>query len=223
VNGRLKPWLIRAGLCCGVLAPVLWAATIVLAGELRPGFDHASQYISELGERGSRTEVFMRYGSFVPTGLMHAAFAAAFGALLVRRGNDVVITALVTLLIALDGFGRVGAGLFSCEPGCASPEVFSQRVHNLTATVAFFSIIIATLLAPRVFRHHARLRPLKAYSFLSGCAAIIFLVLMRTSEATGVATGTYERLATGVLSLWVLVVAVRLWPLVEPTRPPRPG
>lgn len=201
-----------------MIAPLLWAATIVLAGEMRPGFDHASQYISELGERGSATEVLMRYGSFVPTGLMHAGFAAAFGALLMRGSRRPVITALVTALIALDGFGRVGAGLFSCEPGCASPEVLSQRLHNLTATVAFFSIIIATLLAPLVFRHHARLRPLSVYSFVSGCAGIMFLALMRASEATGVATGTYERLATGVLSSWVLVIAVRLWPLAERTR-----
>lgn len=218
MNAALKPSLIRFGLCCGVVAPLLWAATIVLAGELRPGFDHASQYISELGERGSATEMLMRYGSFVPTGLMHAAFGGAFGALLMRRGNRPAITLLVTLLIALDGFGRVGAGLFSCEPGCASPEVISQRVHNLTATVAFLSIIIATLLAPLVFRHHARLHPLSLYSFLTGCAAIVFLLLMRASEATGMGTGTYERVATGVLSLWVLVVAVRLWPLVNESR-----
>ena len=201
-----------------MIAPLLWAATIVFAGELRPGFDHASQYISELGERGSSTELLMRYGSFVPTGLMHAGFAVAFGAVLMRLGARPGLTALITLLLALDGFGRVGAGLFSCEPGCASPEVFAQRVHNLSATVAFLSIIVATLLAPLVFRHHALLRPLSVYSFVSGCAGILFLALMRASEATGVATGTYERFATGALSLWVLVTALWLWPLAERSR-----
>ena len=51
---------IRLGLICGLLAPLLWAATIIIAGELRPGFDHFSQYISELGERGSNNGFFMR-------------------------------------------------------------------------------------------------------------------------------------------------------------------
>ena len=70
--------MIRAGLLCGVLAPVLWAAVIIIAGELRPGFDHVGQYISELGERGSSNGFFMRYGGFVATGLLHLGYAAAF-------------------------------------------------------------------------------------------------------------------------------------------------
>ena len=45
-------------------------------GSLRPEYSHFSQYISELGERGSSTELIMRYAAFVPTGLMHIAFAA---------------------------------------------------------------------------------------------------------------------------------------------------
>ena len=78
--------MIRAGLLCGLVAPLLWAAAIVIAGELRPGFDHVAQYISELGEHGSATETFMRYGGFVATGLMHVGFAAAFYATLIRVG-----------------------------------------------------------------------------------------------------------------------------------------
>jgi hypothetical membrane protein len=65
----------RAGILCGVLAPLLWVTGIVLCGTLRPGYSHFAQYISELGERGSSTEFLMRYGAFVPTGLMHLAFA----------------------------------------------------------------------------------------------------------------------------------------------------
>ena len=72
IHGRGRPLSSeparRAGLLCGLVAPLLWAAVIVIAGELRPGFDHVGQYISELGERGSTTETFMRYGGFVATG-----------------------------------------------------------------------------------------------------------------------------------------------------------
>ena len=76
--------LVRGGLLCGVVAPLLWVAVIVIAGELRPGFDHVGQYISELGERGSSAEMFMRYGGFVTTGLMHVIYAAAFYAVVIR-------------------------------------------------------------------------------------------------------------------------------------------
>jgi hypothetical protein len=45
---------------------------------------------------------------------------------------------------------------------------------------------------------------------MSGCVGLIFLALMSASEATRVYAGLYERLASGVLSLWVFVSAWRL-------------
>lgn len=199
-----------AGLLCGLVAPVLWAAVIILAGELRPGFDHVRQYISELGERGSSTGTFMRLGGFVASGVLIVGYAAAFHATLARLGDRPRLTRLVAVLIAVDGIGRIGAGIFSCEPGCAAPEVLSQRLHSLSATCAFLALAAAALLGTLLFRHAPRLRPLSAYSLVSGSAGLIFLVLMVESEATHAYTGLYERLASGVLTLWVFVTAWRL-------------
>lgn len=202
--------MTRVGLVCGLVSPLLWAAAIVLAGEMRPGFDHVSQYISELGERGSSTEIFMRFGGFVGSGLLIVGYAAAFHATVARITDRPWLTLLVAALVALDGIGRVGAGIFPCEPGCAAPEVLNQRLHGLSATVAFLSIAAAALLGALLFRRDPRLRPLSAYSFASGCAGLIFLALMSASEATHVHTGLHERLASGVLTLWMFVTAWRL-------------
>lgn len=207
---QLPPQLTRAGLFCGLVAPLLWAAAIVLAGELRPGFDHVSQYISELGERGSSTEIFMRFGGFVASGVLIVGYAAAFHVTVARVTDRPRLTLLVAVLVALNGIGRIGAGIFPCEPGCATPEVFSQRLHGLSATIAFLAIAAAALLGTLLFRRNIRLRPLGAYSFASGCAGLIFLALMSASEATHVHTGLYERLASGVLTLWLFVTAWRL-------------
>jgi hypothetical membrane protein len=207
--------MIRAGLRCGVLAPVLWAVVIIVAGELRPGFDHLGQYISELGERGSSTETLMRYGGFVSTGLLHIAYAAAFYATLARLTGRRRLTLLVAALIALNGFGRIGAGLFACEPGCAAPEVIGQRLHSLSATIAFLALAAAALLGAILFRHDRRWRPLSPYSLATGSAGLLFLGLMSASEATHAYTGLHERLASGVLTLWVLVTALRLGALVD--------
>lgn len=202
--------LIRAGLLCGLIAPPLWAAVIVAAGGLRPGFDHVAQYISELGERGSATASLMRYGGFVTTGLMHVGYAFAFRAMVARLTGHPGLTLLVALLIAFDGLGRIGAGIFACEPGCAAPEVFAQRLHSQSATLAFLSIAAAALLGAVLFRAAPRLRPLAAYSLLSGGAGLAFLALMSASEANHLHTGLYERLASGTLTLWVFVTALRL-------------
>lgn len=202
--------LLRLGLACGLISPLLWAAAIILAGELRPGFDHVTQYISELGERGSSTELFMRFGGFVGSGILIVGYAAAFHATVARITNRRWLPLLVATLIALDGLGRIGAGILPCEPGCAAPEALSQRLHGLSATIAFLSIAAAALLGTVIFRRDARLRPLSAYSLASGCAGLIFLALMSASEATHIHTGLHERLASGVLTLWVFVTAWRL-------------
>lgn len=202
--------MLCAGLLCGLVAPVIWAAMIVITGELRPGFDHVVQYISELGERGSSTEILMRYGGFVATGVMHFGYALAFYVTVNRATRRSWLTLLVALLIALNGLGRIGAGIFACEPGCAAPDVLSQRLHGQSATIAFLSIASAALLGAILFRSARRLRSLSAYSLLSGAAGLIFLALMSASEATHAHTGLYERLASGVLTLWVFVTALRL-------------
>lgn len=207
--------MVRLGLLAGLLAPLLWAASIGIAGELRPGFDHLSQYISELGERGSSTGIFMRYAGFVATGVLHLGYAAAFHAALIHVSAQRRLTLLVALLIGLNGLGRIGAGMFACEPGCAAPEVLSQHLHSLAASIAFLALALAAILASRLFRTDERLRDLTAYSFATGAAGLFFLWLMSAGAAAGPYPGLYERLASGVLTLWIFVSALRLRLVLE--------
>lgn len=200
--------VIRAGLLCGIVAPLLWAAMIVVAGELRPGFDHVGQYISELAERASANAGFMRYGGFVASGLLHVAYAAAFYAALRGRSERRHLTLLVAMLIALNGLGRIGAGLYACAPGCAAPEDPVQRLHSLAATVAFLAIAAAALFGSILFRSARGMSALSLYSLATGVAGLLFLGLMSAGDIARV--GLHERLASGVLSLWVLVTALRL-------------
>lgn len=202
--------MIRTGLFCGVAAPLLWAAVILIAGNLRPGFDHVGQYISELGERGGSHAAFMRYGGFVATGLMHICYSAAFHTIVSRTTGRPGLSLLIAVLVALDGVGRIGAGLFSCEPGCQGPETITQRLHHLSASMAFLSLAAAECVAAMLFRRVPGLRSLGPYSLLSGCAGLLLLGLMLAGGAIHAYVGLIERLASGVLTLWVLVTALRL-------------
>jgi hypothetical membrane protein len=193
-----------------MLAPLLWAFAIVFCGSLRPEYSHFTQYISELGERGSSTELAMRYVGFVPTGLMHIAFAAFLYAAF--RGSR--LAALAATLLAINGLARIGAGLFPCEPGCAGPKVLlSQQLHSLSAGIGFFAFIGASVLWGIVLRGYRSLRALTPYSVASGILGLAFLLLMVWSDEQRAGTGTYERLSSGVLSVWLLVFAARLWQL----------
>lgn len=195
-----------AGILCGVLAPLLWAAAIAYCGTLRPGFSHLTQYISELGERGSSTELLMRYGAFAPTGLMHLAFAGAL-ATIFRSSRLGVIAAI---LLGLNGLARIGAGYFPCDAGCTETGSLGQRMHSLSAGVGFLALAVSTILWSVVFKRTSRLRNLAVYSVASGVLGFAFLLLMVGSAEPGTARGLFERISSGALSLWILVFALRL-------------
>ncbi|MBC7932222.1 MAG: DUF998 domain-containing protein [Rubrivivax sp.] len=200
--------LYRLGILCGLFAPLLWASAIILCGSLTPGYSHAAQYVSELGARGSSTELLIRYSGFVPTGLMHMAFAASL--YVAFRGNK--LASVAAALLALNGLGRVGAGLFPCEPGCSVPRVLlSQKLHSAASGVGFFALIGAAILWGIALRRGGRLKGLRLYSIASGLLGLVFLLLMSWSDELRAATGLYERLSSGVLSTWVFVMAARLW------------
>jgi hypothetical membrane protein len=202
--------LYKAGNLCGMLAPLLWASAIIFCGSLRPEYSYFTQYISELGERGSSTEFIMRYAGFVPTGLMHVAFAAFL--YVAFRGDRLAVIAAT--LLAINGLARIGAGLFPCEPGCAGPKLLlSQQLHSLSAGVGFFAFIGASVMWGILLRRHQSLRGLSLYSVGSGIVGLVFLLLMAWSAEARAGTGLYERLSSGVLSLWMLVFAARLWRL----------
>jgi hypothetical membrane protein len=203
----MKATLCKIGNVSGIIAPVLWAAAIIFCGSLRPEYSHIRQYVSELGERGSSTELIIRYAGFVPTGLLHIAFAAFL--YFAFKGQR--LAAIAAALLAINGLARIGAGIFPCELGCAGPRLLlSQKLHSLSSGVGFLALIGSAILWGIVVRRHQKLRHLSLYSVASGILGFAFLLLMLWSAEMKTDTGLYERLATGVLSLWVFVFAVRL-------------
>ena len=197
--------LQRIGVFCGILGPLLWLSLIAAAGAMRPGFSHITQYISELGERGSSTETLMRYAAFELTGFLYLCFASALAHFTKSR-----FTRLAACLIALDGLGRIGAGVFPCDPGCAG-LTFSQDLHHLFATVGFCSGILATIACGIIFRIQGWSKIFCWYSVGSGISALTFLLLMTWSQNPLKTTGLFEHLATGILSLWLIVFAACLF------------
>ena len=146
----------------------------------------------------------MRYAAFGFTGFLYLCFAAALPATF-RGGWG---ARLAAALIALDGLGRMGAGVFACDPGCAGLSV-DQELHHQFATLGFLSGIVAAIAWGIIFQRRGS--PILAwFSIGSGVSALLFLVLMSWDGNPVHAPGLFEHLATGVLSVWLLVFAVRL-------------
>ncbi len=198
--------LRRLGILCGILAPLLWLSLIGIAGAMRPVFSHVSQYISELGERGSSTEALMRYAAFEFTGFLYLCFASTIWVTFRKNG----VAQMATCLIALDGIGRMGAGVFPCDPGCEGVSL-SQDLHRMFATVGFVSGSLATIAWGVTFRKMGWPKGLIWYSIGTGPLALILLLLMSWGQSPMNTPGLFEHLATGILSLWLTVFAAYLF------------
>ncbi|MDH4092099.1 MAG: DUF998 domain-containing protein, partial [Cyclobacteriaceae bacterium] len=66
----------------GIAGPVLFTTVTLICASLRPGFNHVSQFISELGATGTPNARLMNFAGFMPSGAMIAAFGVSLVMLL---------------------------------------------------------------------------------------------------------------------------------------------
>lgn len=192
--------LPKLGILCGIAGPLFWLTVIGIAGANRPEFSHATDYISELGEGGSATEALMRYVGFEFTGFLYLVFAFTLLGIF-PKGWPI---RLAISLIALDGIGRIGAGIFPCDPGCLGNSL-NQHLHGAFATVGFVSGILATLAWGIMLRRLRETQRLAWYSICTGVLAMVFLLLMSWGDNPMKTPGLFEHLASALLSIWLLV------------------
>jgi hypothetical membrane protein len=177
-------------------------ALVGLAGASRPDFTLTTDFISELGERGSPTAWLVNPAAFIFTGALYVVFAAALSTTFAGRWA----WALAGLL-ALDGVGRMGAGIYPCDPGCDGNSP-TQELHRLYATVGFSAGILAALVCGTLVRRKDRWPGFGWYSVATGVIAAV-LLLMMSSNSTAV-PGLLEHLASALLSIWLVVLSSRL-------------
>jgi len=196
----------RGCLWAGIAAPLVLAVASLVAGRLQPSYSHLHQFISELGASGARYGAVMNYGGLIPAGALTLLFALAMyrgtKGHLALRGSSV--------LVALIGIGRSGAGFFSCDPGCSmaamSPDA---QLHVAFGLLAFGSGVFAPLLFAWGIRRQGR-GPLFWLSLTVGLlSAVLVPVLFRGSPGTPYA-GTLQRSLLVLAYGWIVAVALAL-------------
>lgn len=120
------PWPRRLARITGLLGTLAVLLVTVLGGAGFPGYNHASQFISELGAAGAPHATIINWGGFLPAGLLLWAFSVLAWRSLPRSRA----TTLGMLGLALFALGYVAAALFPCAPGCRPPRPsLSQTLH----------------------------------------------------------------------------------------------
>ena len=101
----------RALLLVGVAAPVIAALAVLIAAVSYAGFDHARQYLSELGGETAAHPWIFNFGVLI-AGVMTGVAGIGFGLAVVILTRSPVSAVLVGLLFVLAGIGLVLSSLY---------------------------------------------------------------------------------------------------------------
>ena len=200
----------------GVAGPALFTAVVIICGALRPNYSHATQFISELGARGTSHAELMNFAGFVPTGFLLASFGVSLANIRPRRRGSVLAAACVTFF----GIGISFAGIYSCDPGCPHRGASSDAtLHDRVSSLAFLLGIAGAALMAYYFRNVTNWRALWPYTAISSVASWGFLIASGASVDSRVLTGLWQRLFIGTLFLWCMVVSLRIFRCSASERP----
>lgn len=185
----------------GIAGPLLYASVVIILGLLRSGYDHLTQVISELGEVGAPNAIVMNVFGFVLPSLLIFAFAVG----LYRGTRDGRGPIVASALLAVGALGFIGAALAPCGPGCDP----ATSTSHFQAGAIGIGLPLAPLAFWRSLKKDSQWEGYSSYSLVTG-VAFIALTIVNFSGLTQPWDGLVQRLATGILSLWMVLMAIHL-------------
>ncbi|WP_374473132.1 acyltransferase family protein [Phenylobacterium sp.] len=185
----------------GVAAPTLAMASVSLAMAAYPGFNHARQYLSELGGAGAPAPIFFNAG-VLAAGLMAAIAGAGFGLAVSGLSKARLTGGLTAAAFAVAGLGLVTAALYPWP----DPRHIAVNLG--------LGIQLAPLLLLWGLRDRRDLPKLKlflaAVSLLMAALTVITKHLVFPGTVNDANVGLWERAYAVVLVGWVAVAAIVL-------------
>ena len=199
-----KKW----GILCGILAPISFFTAVLLAASFQDGYNHCSNYMSELGATGLHNAYVMKFGGFFMTSILLILYSVTFPTIVEYKGKAKIV-AFFTLLI--HAIFLNGAGVFSCDLGC-SPEnpTSDQNFHDFFGAITIFILPISIMIWGYVFDKSSEewTKKIKVFSYICGIIGLLSYLAMMISDETRTGTGLFQRLSLGSSYFWVLVVSI---------------
>lgn len=222
LNERYRPGLPwrrrRILLAVGVVAPVFAFLSVLLAVAFYPGFNHATQFLSELGGATARYP-FLFNGGVLISGVAAGFAGVGFGLAVMAIGGSRIAAGGLIFCFVMAGIGLVISSLF----------VWPNPIH------LFVNLGLGIILAPLflIWGLHGvpGMRGLRIFLILV-CIAMALLALITNHRiwyglVNPQNVGWWERLFAIVLVGWTgiaaLVLERRLFALALPPTEPKPA
>ena len=187
------------------LAYVAVIAGVIVVGPFGyPGYDSLGQHISEMGATGAP------HGPTISAlFIASSVLMIAFWLLCLKALPFNTLRAAGLILLAANGAGLLGAGVYPCDFECArtDPSV-AQQLHDLFGGLGYLSGVVGLFLLALGLRSldgWSRLFPL--VMFCAVAAALSFPLIAPEFPWHGAA----QRVLEAAFMVAILAVAVRLW------------
>jgi hypothetical membrane protein len=188
----------------GIIGVCLFVLTTIASGYFYPNYHHSSQFISELYAVDAPNANLIRYGGYLPSGLLFLLFSF-FG---MREKPQSKTKTLGFLGIGFGyGFGTVICSIFNCDAGC-NPEFInpslSQIIHNLMGLLTYLIVPVSIFIITLDVKQNKRFFK---YSFLLAALSFIFMILLNLSLQSHY-KGLIQRVIEGCILCWIVLYSV---------------
>lgn len=188
---------------CAVLSLLVLAVATVAGGFAYPGYDHLTQYISELGATGAPTSDAVSL-AFMVSGFLLTAFWLLCGGLFPRS----VLSILGFGLSALNGVGLLFGGVFRCDFECSTADPSpAGMLHDVFGGGGYLCGIVGVFLVGIAARGWPEGRGLFRLSLICGIPAALAIGLIHPAFEW---YGAAQRVVEIALAVWTLAVAMKL-------------
>lgn len=201
--------LRRLTILCGTASLLTLAVVIFAAPFGYPGYDPLSQYVSEMGARGTATGAWVST-AFIVSGLLLAAFWLLCAAVFPR--SPLALTGFI--LCALNGAGLFFGGVFPCDFECvvegASP---SGLLHELLGGLGYLlgvAGVFVLAIASRGWPGGRRLSPL---GLACGTVAALMIPIIGPEFPWH---GAAQRLLEAAFATWTIAIMIAIARLRKP-------
>jgi hypothetical protein len=208
---------MRIAFVGGMLAPLVFVAGFLVEGMVHPGYDGASQFVSELsiGPHG-----WVQNANFFASGVLIALFA--FG---LRRHLGSTASATATFLVfELLGACLAASAFFTTDPSTTFVRTAHGQVHGILGALVFVCMPTSCFAVLPQLGRLGNITELRAWTVGAGVVLIAGTVLLKVSEAPAlplfVWKGLVQRGELIIYFSWLFVLAYRF--AATPTPPARP-
>jgi len=202
---------IRSLIFCGILAPIVYIAIVIIGGLMRPGYDHITNFISDLIGTGAPNRWLLD-----PVFGLYNVFCMAFGLGVFWRVRTVLenrrrMIGLVgaTILVLTGVFGFLT--LFAPEDPAGAQMTSAGVMHVVLAALSSVTTMVSMFLLGLWFRGSPGSRGMGIYSFISvGFVLVTGGITAAMGATRGPVAGLMERLTIGGFMQWLFVLAMVL-------------